>query len=138
MALRREVVVCALLVFGLCQDAWSLPQHNSLGAFNEGLQHEITTAFRTGKAGPILRKLATQLDLNALMVGKQTWEAQSPKNLLFCSTCNLGVAEIIHEVNAGADPVALADLIIDLCVDLGISNYNFCEHIIHLATVSTI
>ncbi|XP_027218048.2 sphingomyelin phosphodiesterase [Penaeus vannamei] len=134
MSPKGKVVVSALLVLGLCHYAWPFPRHTSSAAFSEDLRREIRTAVSTRRAGPIMKGVAAQLDLAALMVGKQTWEAQSPKNLLFCSTCNLGVAEIISEVNGGVDPEALGDLIIALCVDLGISNYNFCEHIIHLAT----
>ncbi|XP_042894288.1 sphingomyelin phosphodiesterase-like isoform X2 [Penaeus japonicus] len=121
-----------LLILLACSCATALPQLASLGATStDELQREIEKAFRTGAVGPLLRNVTQSLDLRDLLASERL--PKEPRRSLLCSTCSLGVAQIIHEVENGAEPEAIVSQLTDLCVAIGVATLNVCEHFFVLA-----
>lgn len=80
---------------------------------------------------PLLR--AAGLDLRHLLASERLPDAH--RSSLLCSTCSVGVAQIIQEVENGAAPEAIAGQLTDLCVALGVATLNVCQHFFALAEV---
>ncbi|ROT72615.1 hypothetical protein C7M84_008976 [Penaeus vannamei] len=114
--------------------ATALPQPPSLGGFpQDDLQREMSTALRTGDTGPLLKEVIRRLDLRHLLASERLPDAH--RSSLLCSTCSVGVAQIIQEVENGAAPEAIAGQLTDLCVALGVATLNVCQHFFALAEV---
>ncbi|MPD05787.1 hypothetical protein E2C01_101552 [Portunus trituberculatus] len=80
---------------------------------------------------------ALELDLGSLMLGGELdgGVRDGPRNLFFCTTCNLGVNEVLHSLQNGTDPMEIAAMITKLCINLGIASEKLCENFIALAEV---
>ncbi|XP_063846583.1 sphingomyelin phosphodiesterase-like [Scylla paramamosain] len=102
---------------------------------HETLRQEFRDAMETGHTGPTLRRVAQELDLGSLMLGGELdgGVRDGPRNLFFCTTCNLGVNEVLHSLQNGTDPMEIAAMITRLCIDLGIGSEKLCENFIALA-----
>ncbi|KAK7076988.1 Sphingomyelin phosphodiesterase [Halocaridina rubra] len=101
-------------------------------SFENLLRDEISETLETGLAGPLLTKTLNKLQLNeVLKMYSDEKEIPVGYEAIFCPLCDIGVEEILHSVRNGTDPADIMDLLIDLCVNLGIANLNFCEHLLH-------
>ena len=81
-----------------------------------------------------------ELDLGSLLLGGELDDGKrdGPLNLLFCTTCNLGVSEVLHSLKNGSDPLEIAAMITNLCINLGIASETLCENFIALAEVTNL
>ncbi|XP_037777507.1 sphingomyelin phosphodiesterase-like [Penaeus monodon] len=125
-------VPAALLFLSVLGYAHGVPLENLQTISENALRQEFHKAFQTQQVTPVLKKVAQHLELEEALRGGGRWggperRATAP---LFCLTCNAGVAEIIREVESGVAPEAIAAMMINLCVNLGIANLNFCEHFV--------
>ncbi|XP_068237816.1 sphingomyelin phosphodiesterase-like isoform X2 [Palaemon carinicauda] len=105
------------------------------------LRHEFNKALETGAAGPVLKEVSQKLDLANMLEETSSWETKSQNfDPLLCAFCSSAMAEIIQLFETGTDPLIIVDGLVNLCVDLGIANYPFCEGVIsevepHLAWI---
>ncbi|XP_037774487.1 LOW QUALITY PROTEIN: sphingomyelin phosphodiesterase-like [Penaeus monodon] len=130
--LRATMANIASFVLLFCAYATALPHPTSLGGLHpDDLQREIHMALRTGDAGPLLKEVTRLLDLRRLLASERL--PDEPRRSLLCSTCSVGVAQIIQEVENGAAPEAIAGQLTDLCVALGVATLNVCQHFFALA-----
>ncbi|KAG0720468.1 Sphingomyelin phosphodiesterase [Chionoecetes opilio] len=101
----------------------------------EILRQDFRDAIETGHIGVALRRVAQELDLGSLLLGGELDGAGSEgrRNLLFCTTCSIGSNEVLHAIQNGTDPLAIATLATKLCINLGIASKTFCENMIEIA-----
>ncbi|KAK4329381.1 hypothetical protein Pmani_000264 [Petrolisthes manimaculis] len=106
----------------------------------EMINEEMRDAVDTGIVGSTLKQISKYLDLKNLLRGTSIWETfrgqqpdGGPGSVLFCSTCNVGINQIIHSIQNGTDPEDIVVMMTNLCVDLELGNFIFCDSFLHIA-----
>lgn len=64
------------------------------------------------------------------------WQLHDLPSALFCSTCSLGINEVLHSLENGTDHEIIANNAINLCIDLGIGTEVFCENFVNHSQVT--
>ncbi|XP_071532616.1 sphingomyelin phosphodiesterase-like isoform X2 [Panulirus ornatus] len=123
----------SLLLLSLLAHVAGVPVQSSPSAIQDALRREFQTALQKGSVGPVLRRVAQELDLENVLRGTSRWEhgPSSPISIIFCATCAVGLNEIIVAVKNGTDPTTIVNMLINHCVNLHLANRNFCEHLLN-------
>lgn len=77
------------------------------------------------------------MDLASIMKGDlEGQHLDGIRGPVICGTCQVGVNEVLHAIENGTDPIAIANMIVNVCVDLGFGSQVFCENFIMIAEVT--
>lgn len=100
----------------------------------EALRQEFQDALQTGHTGPLMKRVAQKMDLASIMKGDlEGQHLDGIRGPVICGTCQVGVNEVLHAIENGTDPIAIANMIVNVCVDLGFGSQVFCENFIMIA-----
>ncbi|KAK7076989.1 Sphingomyelin phosphodiesterase [Halocaridina rubra] len=133
-SMKAWVTLTVFLLVGTSSPGSTIPLEEAVTDLVETLLGKaFRDALETGVVGPLLTQVSQKLELDDILrMSTSKWD-QRPETYdpLICSICNVGLDEVIHAINNGTDPAIIVNLMINLCVDLGISNLNFCEHFVN-------
>lgn len=69
------------------------------------------------------------LDLEAMMMGDiDVEQLDGMRNVLFCSTCAVGINSVLDALENGTDYDTITNNFINVCIDLGIASPIVCEN----------